>query len=135
MNLAQARSVEASRAWNAAVFLVARQRSRAGERNPPPHGNGAGGRDYGRGRARPSGCSESPQRATKEWTGVLAAWAERELHNSDAPLLETALPEFEKTLIETAMSQTKGHRQEAAKLLGWGRKPYLQPGHAYETPL
>ncbi len=66
------------------------------------------------------GGSESPQRATKEWTGVLAAWAERELHNSDAPLLETALPEFEKTLIETAMSQTKGHRQEAAKLLGWG---------------
>lgn len=67
------------------------------------------------------GGSESPRRAAKEWTGVLAAWAERELHNSDAPLLETALPEFEKTLIETAMSQTNGHRQEAARLLGWGR--------------
>ncbi|MGI9233094.1 MAG: nitrogen regulation protein NR(I), partial [Woeseiaceae bacterium] len=67
------------------------------------------------------GGSESPQRASKEWTGVLAAWAERQLHNSDEPLLETALPEFEKTLIETAMSQTNGHRQEAAKLLGWGR--------------
>ena len=67
------------------------------------------------------GGSESPKRATKEWTGVLAAWAERQLHSSDAPLLETALPEFEKTLIETAMSQTNGHRQEAAKLLGWGR--------------
>jgi two-component system nitrogen regulation response regulator GlnG len=35
--------------------------------------------------------------------------------------LDTALPEFEKTLIETALSQTNGHRQEAAKLLGWGR--------------
>ncbi len=67
------------------------------------------------------GGSESPKQAAKEWTGVLAAWAERQLHSSDAPLLETALPEFEKTLIETAMSQTKGHRQEAAKLLGWGR--------------
>lgn len=67
------------------------------------------------------GGSESPKRATKEWTGVLAAWAERQLHSGDAPLLETALPEFEKTLIETAMSQTNGHRQEAAKLLGWGR--------------
>jgi two-component system nitrogen regulation response regulator GlnG len=31
------------------------------------------------------------------------------------------LPEFEKTLIQIAMSQTGGHRQEAAKLLGWGR--------------
>ena len=67
------------------------------------------------------GGSESPKRAAKEWTSVLAAWAERELHDGDAPLLDTALPEFEKTLIETAMSQTNGRRQEAAKLLGWGR--------------
>ena len=67
------------------------------------------------------GGSESPQRATKEWTRLLAAWAERQIRTSDAPLLDQAMPEFEKTLIETAMSQTKGHRQEAAKLLGWGR--------------
>ena len=67
------------------------------------------------------GGSESSKRAAKEWTRVLAAWAERQLHDSDAPLLDTALPEFEKTLIEIAMSQTNGRRQEAAKLLGWGR--------------
>ena len=67
------------------------------------------------------GGSESPKRAAKEWTRVLAAWAERQLNSSDAPLLDTALPEFERTLIETAMSQTNGHRQAAAKLLGWGR--------------
>ena len=67
------------------------------------------------------GGSDSSKRAAKEWTRVLAAWAERELHDGDAPLLDTALPEFEKTLIETAMSQTNGRRQEAAKLLGWGR--------------
>ena len=40
---------------------------------------------------------------------------------SDKPLLDTALPDFEKTLIEIAMAKTNGHRQEAAKLLGWGR--------------
>ncbi len=67
------------------------------------------------------GGSESPKRASREWTRVLASWAERQLHNSDTPLLDAALPEFEKTLIEIAMSQTNGHRQEAAKLLGWGR--------------
>jgi two-component system nitrogen regulation response regulator GlnG len=67
------------------------------------------------------GGSESPKRAAKEWTRGLAAWAEGQLHSSDAPLLDAALPEFEKTLIEIAMSQTNGHRQEAAKLLGWGR--------------
>lgn len=67
------------------------------------------------------GGSEAPQRAAKEWTRTLANWAERQLHDSDEPLLDAALPEFEKTLIEIAMTQTNGHRQEAAKLLGWGR--------------
>ncbi len=67
------------------------------------------------------GGSESPQRAAKEWTRSLAAWAERQLVENETPLLDSALPQFEKTLIEIAMSQTNGHRQEAAKLLGWGR--------------
>ena len=52
---------------------------------------------------------------------MLAAWAERQIHSSKEPLLDQAMPEFEKTLIEAAMSKTNGHRQEAAKLLGWGR--------------
>jgi two-component system nitrogen regulation response regulator GlnG len=67
------------------------------------------------------GGSESPQRAAKEWTRMLAAWAERQIQNSDGPLIDQAMPELEKTLIEIAMSKTNGHRQEAAKLLGWGR--------------
>ena len=67
------------------------------------------------------GGTESPRNATKEWTRTLAAWAETQIHNGAAPLLDTALPEFEKTLIGIAMSQTNGHRQEAAKILGWGR--------------
>jgi len=68
------------------------------------------------------GGKESSRRAAQEWTSSLAAWAEHELSASDGgPLIETALPEFEKTLINIAMSQTSGHRQDAAKLLGWGR--------------
>jgi len=68
------------------------------------------------------GGSEPSQRAAQEWTRSLAMWAEGQLSaDSGGPLLDTALPEFEKTLIQIAMSQTKGHRQEAAKLLGWGR--------------
>jgi len=67
------------------------------------------------------GGGEQPRPASREWTRMLAAWAEREIRNSDEPLLALAIPELEKTLIETAMSQTNGHRQEAAKLLGWGR--------------
>lgn len=67
------------------------------------------------------GGSESPQRSAREWTRVLASWAERQLSSSEEPLLDAALPEFEKTLIELALARTNGHRQDAAKLLGWGR--------------
>ena len=62
------------------------------------------------------------QRAAQEWTNSLATWAERQISkNKGGPLLDAALPEFEKTLIQIALVQTKGHRQDAAKLLGWGR--------------
>jgi two-component system nitrogen regulation response regulator GlnG len=67
------------------------------------------------------GGTESSQQGAKEWTRVLGAWAERQLRSSEEPLLDKAIPEFEKTLIEIAMARTNGHRQEAAKLLGWGR--------------
>ena len=67
------------------------------------------------------GGSRPSQRATQDWTRSLASWAETQLSSKSGPLLDTALPEFEKTLIQIAMSKTNGHRQEAAKLLGWGR--------------
>jgi len=58
----------------------------------------------------------------KEWTGMLARWAGRQLDRDDnGPLLETALPDFERTLIRAALSRAGGRRQEAARLLGWGR--------------
>ncbi len=57
-----------------------------------------------------------------DWSRSLAGWAERQLANDDQlPLLDLALPEFERTLIRTALASTNGRRQEAAKLLGWGR--------------
>ncbi|MCG8370555.1 MAG: nitrogen regulation protein NR(I) [Proteobacteria bacterium] len=66
------------------------------------------------------GGSDRPAGA-KEWTRLLASWAERQLQRDGKPLLDAALPEFEKTLIELALARTNGHRQEAARLLGWGR--------------
>jgi two-component system nitrogen regulation response regulator GlnG len=60
--------------------------------------------------------------AQQEWTQSLAYWAEQELGSeAQKPLIEAALPEFEKTLIRIALNQAQGHRQQAAKLLGWGR--------------
>jgi two-component system nitrogen regulation response regulator GlnG len=57
-----------------------------------------------------------------DWTTGLAQWAEGQLAASAAPpLLNDALPAFERTLIVTALRRARGKRLEAAKLLGGGR--------------
>jgi len=64
----------------------------------------------------------SVSQATADWTMGLAQWAEGQLAGTEtAPLLEEALPAFERTLIVTALRRARGKRLEAAKLLGWGR--------------
>jgi len=55
------------------------------------------------------------------WPQVLASWAQARLATGGAPLLEDAMPEFERTLIREALKAARGGRQEAARLLGWGR--------------
>ena len=55
------------------------------------------------------------------WQSALQGWARHSLAAGESGLLETALPAFERVMIETALEQTGGRRQEAAKLLGWGR--------------
>jgi two-component system, NtrC family, nitrogen regulation response regulator GlnG len=67
------------------------------------------------------GGAEAPPRQQGAWGDALAAWAERQLDTGGAPLLEVALPEFERTLIRVALARSSGQRQEAARLLGWGR--------------
>lgn len=59
--------------------------------------------------------------AESEWTRALASWADRQAMHGKGPLLDEAQPEFERVLIRAALKRTQGHRQEAAKLLGWGR--------------
>ena len=56
-----------------------------------------------------------------DWSKALASWAERQAALGKRPLLVEAQPEFERVLIRTALKRTQGHRQDAAKLLGWGR--------------
>jgi two-component system nitrogen regulation response regulator GlnG len=64
----------------------------------------------------------STTQATADWTMGLAQWAEGQLAGTAAPpLLDEALPAFERTLIVTALRRARGKRLEAAKLLGWGR--------------
>ncbi len=55
------------------------------------------------------------------WQALLGEWADRELSKGNESILGRALPEFEAIMIKAAMKKTNGKRQEAAKLLGWGR--------------
>ncbi len=57
-----------------------------------------------------------------DWLEGLDRWAQQRLEDPvGAPLLDDALPALERTLIGAALSRARGRRQEAAKLLGWGR--------------
>lgn len=55
------------------------------------------------------------------WQQQLATWAKASLSKGDTELLSYALPEFERILLEAALEHTNGHKQDAAKVLGWGR--------------
>jgi two-component system nitrogen regulation response regulator GlnG len=67
------------------------------------------------------GGAQSAPAGVPDWTQSLASWAQGRLASGGTPLLEEAMPEFERTLIREALKATHGGRQEAARLLGWGR--------------
>lgn len=55
------------------------------------------------------------------WEQGLRNWADQQLSLGQRGLLDTAVPAFEKIMIETALKHTAGRRRDAAELLGWGR--------------
>lgn len=56
-----------------------------------------------------------------DWRQLLCAWARKRLQEGCEGLLNEAIPDFETVMIETALEHTAGRRQDAARLLGWGR--------------
>jgi len=56
-----------------------------------------------------------------DWEVNLKHWAEQRLRAGESNLLDIAVPAFERIMIDTALKHTGGRRQDAAKLLGWGR--------------
>jgi len=55
------------------------------------------------------------------WQKALERWADNRLVSGDHDLLDSAVPDFERIMIRSALRRTGGRRQDAAKLLGWGR--------------
>ena len=55
------------------------------------------------------------------WIAGLKDWASSQLAAGKVDILKVASEEFERALLECALEKTRGRKQEAAKLLGWGR--------------
>ncbi|WP_462380057.1 nitrogen regulation protein NR(I) [Pseudomonas sp. Marseille-QA0892] len=64
-----------------------------------------------------------PQEAmpAANWEQALRQWADQALSRGQSSLLDSAVPAFERIMIETALKHTAGRRRDAALLLGWGR--------------
>ncbi|MGL6042213.1 MAG: nitrogen regulation protein NR(I) [Deefgea sp.] len=56
-----------------------------------------------------------------DWRASLAAELAQRLQRGDSRILDSIVPEFERTVIEQALAHTGGKRIEASELLGWGR--------------
>ncbi|MCW9022409.1 MAG: nitrogen regulation protein NR(I) [Sedimenticola sp.] len=65
--------------------------------------------------------TDEPEEQGDDWQIALRNWARKRLQQGNEALLDEATPAFEMIMIETALEQTGGRKQDAAKLLGWGR--------------
>ena len=64
---------------------------------------------------------EGGARREADWESALRQWAVRRLQEGESDLLGTVQPALERLMIRCALDKTQDRRQEAARLLGWGR--------------
>jgi len=81
----------------------------------------APGREIGVGDLPHAITESAPENDAIDWTTGLRAWAERALANGETGIHATAHAEFERVLLDAALAAERGHRQNAAKVLGLGR--------------
>lgn len=65
--------------------------------------------------------SDMNNKGGEEWVRLLATWARAEMATGREAILNHAQSAMEKELIQKALEYTAGHRQSAARILGWGR--------------
>jgi two-component system nitrogen regulation response regulator GlnG len=65
--------------------------------------------------------ADSPSSESADWEVALGRWADQRLARGDSGILDSAIPTLERILIRAALTRTGGRRQDAARLLGWGR--------------
>ncbi|AWB66532.1 nitrogen regulation protein NR(I) [Saccharobesus litoralis] len=55
------------------------------------------------------------------WQEMLTSWVDEQLKSGRNNILDDAQPVFERIMLSRALHHTRGHKQDAAKRLGWGR--------------
>ena len=58
---------------------------------------------------------------SRSWQELLAQWVAQKLQTGAEDILAEAGPEFERIVLKQALHYTHGHKQDAARKLGWGR--------------
>jgi two-component system, NtrC family, nitrogen regulation response regulator GlnG len=83
----------------------------------------ATGREIHRRDLPPELGQEAPSTGASQnnWQQLLRDWADRALAEGRQQILQQAVPEFERVMIETALNHTNGRKRDASLLLGWGR--------------
>ena len=64
---------------------------------------------------------EKPSAESGEWPDLLASWTDKQLRDGHHNILNDAMLTFERIMLERALQHTHGHKQDAAKRIGWGR--------------
>jgi two-component system, NtrC family, nitrogen regulation response regulator GlnG len=64
---------------------------------------------------------QSGEQTSGDWKQSLSTQLQQQLLSGERQLAPRTIAEVEKILIDTALAKTKGRKNDAAKLLGWGR--------------
>jgi two-component system nitrogen regulation response regulator GlnG len=73
------------------------------------------------------------QKESNSWQEALTTWMDRELAQGKDAILDYAQIEFEKIMLDRALIFTQGHKQDAAKKLGWGRNTLTRKLKEFES--
>ncbi|MDD5868851.1 MAG: sigma 54-interacting transcriptional regulator [Succinatimonas sp.] len=71
--------------------------------------------------AKPTPMQQGAAKENATWQELLRTWVDGKLKSGEHDILNEAVPEFERVMLEATLTFTGNHKQESAKLLGWGR--------------
>ncbi len=68
-----------------------------------------------------AGSTQTASDDLQNWQDSLMSWVQKQLASGSGNIAEKVVPDVETILIKAALAKTNGRRNDAAKLLGWGR--------------